>query len=599
MADEVRKGARIDARGTTFDRQGLQDLIAALPHGSEGRRELHGDFSGCTFRPGCDFSGLRFRKTRFNGATFVGGGQFKAVTFASWVKFIDAVFDGPANFDKSTFGHHVSFEGSSFGDFSRIANAKFGNQPSFIFARFGVGCSFRGTSFGYRPKFRGAHFGSDTQFAKAHIGNKAEFQGAHFGANARFVAATFGEATYFDGVGFGDRAQFIAAEFGSGCSLRGLRFAGDVTFQRANFLGDAPFSHSTFSGRADFGEVTVDSSLDFSDARFLVADQLGVIYCGESARLARAVFSNDVFMEFRTPFLSLEDVRLAAGGQAHVDGYVNLRGALLGPRFGLVGRGSNSELLSVENADVRGLSVSGVGLRACRFSGAQHLSGMRLESGASFEAVPTQLLSVQRGAIAEEHLLRRNSEAGAQGKWYPAACKTPTGFSTAGSLPSEGEVARCYRELRQGREESANSHGASELYYGEMEMRRLTRPSRWTPNGLLEWFSERAILSTYRLTSGYGTRASRAILVLAMAVLIGAITVDHFDLVKINMDEQSNRQISFLESIFFVCRAVLLLPTHDSLELRGGGDAVQIMYRLIGPVLLGLAALSLRSRVKR
>jgi hypothetical protein len=88
-----------------------------------------------------------------------------------------------------------------------------------------------------------------------------------------------------------------------------------------------------------------------------------------------------------------------------------------------------------------------------------------------------------------------------------------------------GQIAGLYRALRKGREDAKDEPGAADFYYGEMEMRRRARPARETSRGRVE----RAILTAYRLLSGYGLRAWRALAWLLVAVMVATIglrTVD-------------------------------------------------------------------------
>ena len=70
-----------------------------------------------------------------------------------------------------------------------------------------------------------------------------------------------------------------------------------------------------------------------------------------------------------------------------------------------------------------------------------------------------------------------------------------------------------YRSLRKAREDSKDEPGAADFYYGEMEMRRLAAK---------RLSGERAILFAYKALSGYGIRASRALLALAASLLLFA-----------------------------------------------------------------------------
>jgi ribosomal protein L7/L12 len=102
---------------------------------------------------------------------------------------------------------------------------------------------------------------------------------------------------------------------------------------------------------------------------------------------------------------------------------------------------------------------------------------------------------------------------------------------------------------------------------------------------------ERRILWLYWLVSGYGLRASRALLALAITIaLLGAVPLD---LWGFRPDRSYGRALLFaLESSISLLRA-------PEAKLTAGGEVIQIALRLAGPLFFGLALLSLRGRVKR
>ncbi len=71
-----------------------------------------------------------------------------------------------------------------------------------------------------------------------------------------------------------------------------------------------------------------------------------------------------------------------------------------------------------------------------------------------------------------------------------------------------------YRDLRKGREDMKDEPSAADVYYGEMEMRRLAASPRSV---------ERLLLTAYWLVSGYGLRASRAVVALLLLLLLATV----------------------------------------------------------------------------
>jgi hypothetical protein len=129
-----------------------------------------------------------------------------------------------------------------------------------------------------------------------------------------------------------------------------------------------------------------------------------------------------------------------------------------------------------------------------------------------------------------------------------------------------------------------------------MEMRRRA-PSRGgqadgQPSAASRGRVERGIVTAYWLVSGYGLRAWRALACLAVITALFAVA---FHLVGFAKPPQP---VSYWTSLLYAFRATLSLPD-TNVQLTAWGQLLQGMLRLTGPVLLGLALLALRGRVKR
>ncbi|MDG9720659.1 hypothetical protein [Streptomyces sp. DH24] len=179
-------------------------------------------------------------------------------------------------------------------------------------------------------------------------------------------------------------------------------------------------------------------------------------------------------------------------------------------------------------------------------------------------------------------------------------------------------MAALYRQLRKSLEDGKNEPDAADFSYGECEMRRhdTTRP-----------FGERTLLTAYWALSGYGLRATRALawLVTAMAatiavmVLWGLPTDDPKprttgqqvragqNLVLIT-DTPNPRNPTgaltervttgrFEKALRVVINSVIFRSSGQ--DLTTTGTYTEMTSRLAEPVLLGLAVLAVRSRVKR
>jgi hypothetical protein len=199
---------------------------------------------------------------------------------------------------------------------------------------------------------------------------------------------------------------------------------------------------------------------------------------------------------------------------------------------GLSGGGKQSvspspRVVSVRRAKVAQLTVSGLDLSACRFAGAHGLDLLRVER-ARFAQPPEPKRRLARGrwtrrqTIAEEHHWRSDPSKDAQG-WYGAQVRPPEWLEDTETPPDPGQIAAVYRALRKGFEDNRDEPGAGDFYYGEMEMRR--DAARTTVGGERRATSlgERLVLWLYWLVAGYGLRTSRALIALAVTILIAAI----------------------------------------------------------------------------
>jgi hypothetical protein len=188
--------------------------------------------------------------------------------------------------------------------------------------------------------------------------------------------------------------------------------------------------------------------------------------------------------------------------------------------------------------------------------------------------------------------------------------------------PGPAELAAIYRWLRKGREDAKNEPGAADLYYGEMEMRRYA-PT--TPR------AERLLLGLYWLTAGYALRASRAMATLA--VVLAAVTVllalwglppatppaaaslsitgsPPAQRGTLNLPAQTTPAIptgplagrlTDPDRVERAARTALgaVVFRDTGQQLTTPGRYIEMAGRLLGPVLLALALLSIRNRVKR
>lgn len=142
-----------------------------------------------------------------------------------------------------------------------------------------------------------------------------------------------------------------------------------------------------------------------------------------------------------------------------------------------------------------------------------------------------------------------------------------------------------YRELRKGREDAKDQPGAADFYYGEMELRRRDRATPW---------AERLVLWLYWLVAGYGLRGLRALAWLAV-VVVGLAAV--LQAVGFNGGDPP-----FRDALIYAAQSAVSITSGNKAltdHVSWAGEVLRIILRLAGPLLLGLALLSVRNRVKR
>jgi hypothetical protein len=560
----------IDARGVTISAALLERILAAAP-----RDEQHPD------RP-------RFNKVRFDGASFGDRAGFGDVTFGDEAWFNGVSFGDRAGFGGASFGSKAGFGGASFGNEARFGGASFGNEAR-----------FEGASFGDRARFGDATFGNEAGFGSASFGNEAGFGDTTFGDRAEFEGASFGDEAGFEGASFGDEARFGGATFGD----------------------EAWFGGATFGNWARFGPLVGRSRLVLDQAGFGQGCELAIsadrLDC-RGMRLPEGGVLNVRWAEVRLEGVDFGRPTVLAG----VGPFSGLDEDPLRSKVARSWRTARPRVLSLRGSDVRNLVLSNVDLRACRFTGAHNLDQLHLEATINLAdrpsrlkvgwAVPPLWRWTRRRTLAEEHRWRRAHAKHAG--WYPRACRA-RGLATQERALRPADIALLYRALRKGREDSKDEPGAADFYYGEMEMRRKDKTA---PR------PERAVLWLYWLVAGYGLRATRALgcLLVLLAVATVLLATVGFKpapsatpLAGTITGTPPQQRVQFTATPPPAMTAERPLParlgTAGLVAVEGAvfrtsdqaltykGRLIQAALRFVGPVLLGLALLSIRGRVKR
>jgi hypothetical protein len=606
----------IDARGIPITEALLEQILAAAPHDTTNHST--------------------FATARFNQATFQGNARFDGASFQGDAGFTAATFQGTAWFTEATFQGTVWFDGAPFQGVAWFTGATFQQDARFIEATFQDGAWFTGATFGGHARFEKATFGGDAWFTRA-----------TFGGHARFDEVTFGGDVWLSGATFQDFAGFGGTTFQDFAGFGGTTFQAEAWFKRATFQADAGFDQATFQGETGFAGVIARRNVWFLQAKFDQARQLGPLLVYGLLRLDAAHFAQVTLIEASSCGLSCQRTRFPAGVQLRLRGaHVVLDDTDLPSPSLLTGVDTLSDarlarreqrlvqavrrlapaaaeefsewprLLSVQGANLAGLGVANIDLAHCRFARAHNLDKLRFEAEVSFAAAPARLPWDWRQVLAEERAWRAAQSSlqptrWAAADWWPAWLHEPYGTEWP-RLVEPAQLVGLYRALRKAREDAKDEPGAADFYYGEMEMRRHARRGR--TGGASRGRVERGVLTAYWLVSGYGLRAWRALAALAVVLVAfagllvwgggypparpaPATTAPSSTAAASSTAPVADR--SLLGALLYGARTIIGLNPTPPPPLTRFGEALLIAVRVLGPLLLGLALLALRGRVKR
>lgn len=427
-------------------------------------------------------------------------------------------------------------------------------------AAFGDGACFAGAIFIDDAQFDGAVFGADTSFANTRFDAAANFTGATFSGLATFTGITCGNLVSFEHAKF-VTVRFMATSPGGDVSFRDASVAANLTLDLGGNPGTLVLDGLRAAGkvdvRADAATVCCQSAAFADRVTFALAN-------GPRLILTDTVFAQPAVVESRMR---------SVGELSPLDSYR-----------------AQIQVRSLRGVDAEHLTLADVDLSHCLIYGLRRPDELRLSGRCRFAPTPRGWYLrwkwlpwhwTYREALYEEHLWRRASVTVALG-W-----RTRTGPDEAApneaDYPRPAGLAVLYRQLRQAVEDARNEPGAADLYYGEMEMRRLSTPQR----------DERSLLTVYWLVSGYGLRASRSILVLAALVLASALALQRAGF--------PGPAPGYPDCLLYAAGSVLSLDLggHLPVQLTDWGQLIRMVLRVGGPVLLGLGALAVRGRVKR
>ncbi|MEU4616658.1 pentapeptide repeat-containing protein [Streptomyces umbrinus] len=603
--DALGPGADIDCTAVVFTGGLLRELLTAL-HGPEGHPVL-------------------------------GDAVFKEAKFPTFASFERTEFTGKAWFGKASFGDRATFRFSTFHGSARFDDVHFTGKAQFDKVVFSGPTRFHGAQLDMQASFTEARFLEDVLFDHAKFSDRTWFGKSEFSCRATFLGAQFNETASFDGVKFHGWTQFDNAHFQH-----------DAWFHQVQFDGEASFHEGQFDGDARLDQVAFANDAWFTGVRFNQASQIGAITCAGKLVLSSAVFTHPVTLQIAagelvcartqwdaTATLQVRYARIDLTGAvlsapvdvtAHPIPYVTSSGRDVSEDL-LAGRPEAVQVTSVRGVDAAHLVLTDTDLSNCRFTGAFHLDQIRLEGRTIFAKVPEGIHRrfciwpthwSQRRTVAEEHHWRaqaKEQDPNPDGA-SPRLWRTGPDHGDAARTPDPDDITAVYRQLRKAFEDGKNEPGAADFYYGESEMRRHDRATT-SP-------SERLLLHSYWLLSGYGLRAFRAFGWLLVAMGITILLLMGFGLpqhsppqeatgivpagggrVTFTLDQDDPQNPSgdrftserFEKSLNITLNSVIFRSSGQ--DLTTAGTYIEMLSRLFEPALLALTVLAIRGRIKR
>ncbi|MEU2100229.1 pentapeptide repeat-containing protein [Streptomyces globisporus] len=576
-------GANIDHQGTTFTGTLLFSLLNALRDPETGIARLgNAKFNSATFKERAWFESAIFEGDAwFESAIFEGDAMFGSAIFEGDAWFESAIFEGDAMFESATFEGDAMFESASFKNSALFGSAIFERTASLMSA------TFEATAWFGLASFKGnAWFGS-----------------ASFMGTASFGSATFEATAWFGAASFKGNAWFESASF-----------KGNASFESASFKGNASFESATFVKAGRFGPLACAGRIVLSGAEFGCPVTLLIAARRLECRRTRWSATAEIRLRYATVDFAHAVFEYPLTIAAEPDPFVFTDGSELADAMLAGAPRPDVRLASLRGVDAAHLVLADVDLSGCLFTGTVHLDQLRLEGACTFDTAPSfvrwrrwpPVRFTERRVLAEEHHWRASQPGAVQG-WNVAVL----GAGRAGPL----QLAPVYRALRKAFEDGKHEPGAADFYYGEMEMRRHADD---IPRG------ERGLLTAYWALSGYGLRASRALAWLGAAMLVTIVLLMAFGLAQENPNQTATGTVPagggkvtfeidkddpqnptgdrftgerFEKALSVTLNSVVFRSSGQ--DLTTAGTYIEMTSRLTEPVLLGLAVLAVRNRVKR
>ncbi len=651
---------RLDARGVPLTAELLHRLLAAAPPGDQGHAVLTGArFDHATFLGDARFHHAAFEGgTWFLEATFEGDATLDEAAFRGDVGFRGVAFHGYAGFRRAVFHADAGFERAAFHADARFDHATFEGVTRFIKATFKGDAVFNEVTFREHGRFGDTVFQGNAFFEQAVFHRDARFGRAIF-SGARFIGATVQRVAWFDEVNFEGDARFELVVFHRDARFDRATFQrapqlGPMLVRKALVLNGVVF-------RERVQIEAAAAACCCQRTRFLAGVQLRVRWA--QVALDGADLAAPSILTGVPAFPGIDESRWARALErtraANIRGsrprVVSLRHAdvagltvaaadLRACRFA---GAHHLDRLHAEESNYFAYTPRGWRWTTRQTIAEEHHWRARRHPDATISPKGPVFALTSRGwgwvprqTVAEDHGQRvrrhpdatitldgqdtmmaatRSTPAGRGAGWYHLAHQPPAWLEVEQVTPAQ--VAALYRALRKGREDNKDEPGAADFYYGEMEMRRHAKHEQARHDRhhghrgpATAATIEHAILWLYWLISGYGLRAWRAVMAILVVLALFPVLMVAFGFqhpasgqatgaasTSVTTPTQMTQpsDTSFPAAVVYGARTAIGLSRDPQPALTRWGDVMQIIVRITVPVLLGLAVLSIRGRVKR
>lgn len=481
------------------------------------------------------------------GARFVAAMNLREATLAE-ADFTGAIFERGLRLEK------IVFPGDAF--FDRARSSEFSLRD----------ISFKGTA-----ALRGLRC--------AHL----VVRDTSFNRYASFDEAVIQLATFRDVV-FAAEARFRQLQCAGPATLRSVRFRAAASFQEAS-LERLSCPGCRFEGPLQTQGLTVESSLRFVGSRFDDTRSLE-LQADETVSLREASFAQSVVLSVAGGDLEAEgacfergaDLMLEPGSRGHFGG-----ASFFGPTRIATREPDDrppAKIVSLDRTRVDRLTLQELDLSECSFAQLHSLDDVLIAGRGQLGLAPEVVEGSYRREVLADEVVRRATTQREMLDWAPVSWRCPPGLEGQTALEPQ-TIAELYRAMRKSREDSNDYPGAGDFYYGEMEMRREGASN----------LVERGVLTLYWLVSGYGLRAARALVAFLLMVLLLAVG---FQTIGLEDPEGFSQTLAWTLST-----SISLTRSVEQVSLTPTGAYLNVLARVLGPVLLALFVLALRSRVRR